>query len=326
MKAIRVHKTGGPEVLLIEGVPVPQPGPTEALVRIEAIGVNFIDVYFRSGLYKAPGLPFTPGMEAAGTVTSVGSDVSDLRVGDRVAYAMNMGSYAEYATVPAWKLVPLPAGVDFKQGAATMLQGMTAHYLTHSTFPLKSGHTTLIHAGAGGVGLLLTQIARKIGARVITTVGSEAKADLSRAAGAHHVILYTRQDFETEVKQITESKGVDVVYDSVGATTFDKSLNCLKPRGYMVLFGQSSGPVAPLDPGQLAAKGSLFLTRPSLAQYAANRDELLWRSGDLFKWIASGELRLRIDHTFHLAEAGKPHQGPGGSRRTGTVEINPPVD
>jgi NADPH2:quinone reductase len=323
MKAIRVHRTGGPEVLTYEEIPMPVAGGTDAIVKIEAIGVNFIDVYFRSGLYKAPSLPFTPGMEAAGTVTSVGSDVRDLRVGDRVAYAMNMGSYAEYATVPAWKLVPLPEGVHFKQGAATMLQGMTAHYLTHSTFPLKSGHTALIHAGAGGVGLLLTQIARKIGARVITTVGNEAKADLSKAAGAHHVILYTKQDFEKEVKQITEGKGVEVVYDSVGATTFDKSLNCLKPRGYMVLFGQSSGPVPPLDPGQLAAKGSLFLTRPSLAQYAANRDELLWRSGDLFKWIAAGELKLRIDHTLSLADAGEAHQELEGRRTTGKVLLIP---
>ena len=325
MRAIRVHRTGGPEVLTYEEVPMPVAGEADAVVKIEAIGVNFIDVYFRSGLYKAPGLPFTPGMEAAGTVTRVGSDVRDLRVGDRVAYAMNMGSYAEYAQVPGWKLVPLPAGVDFKQGAATMLQGMTAHYLTHSTFPLKSGQTALIHAGAGGVGLLLTQIARKIGARVITTVGSEAKADLSKGAGANHVILYTKQDFEKEVRHITEGQGVEVVYDSVGATTFDKSLNCLKPRGYMVLFGQSSGPVPPLDPGQLAAKGSLFLTRPSLAQYAANRDELLWRSGDLFKWIAAGVLKLKIDHTFSLADAAKAHQGLEGRGTTGKVLLMPGV-
>jgi len=325
MKAIRVHRTGGPEVLTYEEAPMPVAGEADAVVEIEAIGVNFIDVYFRSGLYKAPGLPFTPGMEAAGTVTSVGSNVRDLRVGDRVAYAMNMGSYAGYAQVPAWKLVPLPAGVDFKQGAATMLQGMTAHYLTHSTFPLKSGQTALIHAGAGGVGLLMTQIARKIGARVITTVSSEAKADLSKGAGAHHVILYTKQDFEKEVRHITEGQGVEVVYDSVGATTFDKSLNCLKPRGYMVLFGQSSGPVPPLDPGQLAAKGSLFLTRPSLAQYAANRDELLWRSGDLFKWIAAGDLKLKIDHTFSLADASKAHQELEGRGTTGKVLLMPGV-
>ena len=325
MKAIRVHRIGGPEVLTYEEAPMPVAGEADAVVKIEAIGVNFIDVYFRSGLYKAPSLPFTPGMEAAGTVTSVGSNVRDLSVGDRVAYAMNMGSYAGYAQVPAWKLVPLPAGVDFKQGAATMLQGMTAHYLTHSTFPLKSGQTALIHAGAGGVGLLMTQIARKIGARVITTVSSEAKADLSKGAGAHHVILYTKQDFEKEVRHITEGQGVEVVYDSVGATTFDKSLNCLKPRGYMVLFGQSSGPVPPLDPGQLAAKGSLFLTRPSLAQYAANRDELLWRSGDLFKWIAAGDLKLKIDHTFSLADASKAHQELEGRGTTGKVLLMPGV-
>lgn len=323
MKTIRIHKTGGPEVLTHEDVPVPQPGAGEALVKIEAIGVNFIDVYYRTGLYKAPSLPYTPGMEAAGTVSAVGPDVSDVKPGDRVAYAMNAGAYAENAVVSAWKLVKLPADIEAKQGAAIMLQGMTAHYLAYSTFPLKAGHTAVVHAGAGGVGLLLTQIARNIGATVITTVGNDEKAQLSRAAGAHHVIVYSRQEFDKEVRSITGGKGVDVVYDSVGANTFDKSLNCLKPRGYMVLFGQSSGPVPPLDPGSLAAKGSLFLTRPTLFNYATTRDELTWRANDLFSWIESGKLKLKIDHVFPLAEAGRAHQELEGRRTTGKVVLVP---
>src|SRR5579884_613320 len=233
MKAVRIHKTGGPEVLTYEDAPQPTPGPHDAVIRIEAIGVNFIDVYFRSGVYKVPAFPYTPGMEAAGTVFDVGANVNGLAKGDRVAYAMNAGAYAEYAVVPVWKLVKLPHAVDFKQGAATMLQGMTAHYLAYSTFPLKSGQTALVHAGAGGVGLLLTQIARNIGATVITTVGSEEKAELSRQAGANHVILYSKQEFDKEVKRITDGKGVEVVYDSVGVNTFERSLNCLKPRGYL---------------------------------------------------------------------------------------------
>ncbi len=322
MKAIRIHKTGGPEVLTCEDAPEPQPGAGEAVVKVEAAGVNFIDIYFRTGLYKAA-LPFTPGMEASGTVTAVGPGVTEVQAGDRVAYAMNPGAYAAYALAPVWKLVKLPAGVDAKQGAAIMLQGMTAHYLAYSTFPLKPGHTALVHAGAGGVGLLLTQIARNIGATVITTVGSDAKADLSREAGASDVIVYAKQDFEKDVKQLTGGKGVDVVYDSVGATTFDKSLNCLKPRGYMVLFGQSSGPVPPLDPALLAGKGSLFLTRPSLANYAANRDELAWRAGDLFQWVASGKLKLRIDRTFPLADAAKAHEALESRKTSGKVLLIP---
>jgi NADPH2:quinone reductase len=262
-------------------------------------------------------------MEAAGTVTAVGPSVSEVQTGDRVAYAMNMGAYADYACVPAWKLVKLPSGVDFKQGAAIMLQGMTAHYLTHSTFALKAGNVALVHAGAGGVGLLLTQIARRIGARVIATVGNDEKAELSRAAGANDVIVYSRQDFEKEVKDRTEGRGVDVVYDSVGVNTFEKSLNCLKPRGYMVLFGQSSGPVPAFDPGILAAKGSLFLTRPSLANYAASRQELSWRAGDLFKWVQAGELKLKVDYTFPLADAGKAHEALEGRRTTGKVLLIP---
>lgn len=323
MKALRIHKTGGPEVLTYEDVPEPRPGAGEAVVQVEAAGVNFIDVYFRTGLYKAPGFPYTPGMEAAGRVSAIGSGVTEVQVGDRVAYAMNPGAYAEYALVPSWKLVRLPDGVDARQGAAVMLQGMTAHYLSRSTFPLKADHTALVHAGAGGVGLLLTQIARKVGATVITTVGTEAKAGLSRAAGANEVIIYSRQDFEKEVRLLTSGKGVDVVYDSVGASTFEKSLNCLKPRGYLVLFGQSSGPVPPIDSGMLAAKGSLFLTRPSLASYAADREELTWRAGDLFRWLGSGELKLKIDHAFHLSEGAKAHEALEGRKTTGKVLLIP---
>jgi NADPH2:quinone reductase len=323
MKAVRIHKTGGPEVLSYEDAPQPHAGPGEAVVKVEAIGVNFIDVYFRSGVYKVPSFPYTPGMEASGTVFDVGAGVTDVQKGDRVAYAMTPGAYAEYSAVAAWKLVKLPPGVDFKQGAAIMLQGMTAHYLAQSTFPLKSGQTALIHAGAGGVGLLLTQLARRIGATVITTVGSEEKAQLSRGAGAKHIILYSQQEFDKEVRRITDGKGVDVVYDSVGASTFERSLNCLSPRGYMVLFGQSSGVVPPIDAGILAAKGSLFLTRPTLANYAATREEVGWRAGDLFKWVASGELKLKIDHVFPLADAAKAHTELEGRRTTGKVLLIP---
>jgi NADPH2:quinone reductase len=318
MKAIRVNQTGGADALRYEDIDAPKPGDGEALVDLKAIGVNFIDVYYRSGLYKA-NLPFVPGMEGSGTVSAVGSGVTNVRVGDRVAYAMQLGAYAEKAVVPAWKLVKLHDGVDFRQAAATMLQGMTAHYLTHSTFPLKSGQTALIHAGAGGVGLLLTQVAHRLGAKVISTVGSDEKAMLSREVGADEVIVYSRQDFEEDVKRITVGKGVDVVYDSVGVNTFSKSLNCLKPRGYMVLFGQSSGQVPPLDPGLLAAKGSLFLTRPTLANYATTSDEISWRAGDLFKWIAAGDLKLTIGHEFSLADAASAHRELEGRRTTGKV-------
>jgi NADPH2:quinone reductase len=323
MKAVRFHKTGGPEVLTYEDVPEPQPGTGEAVVKIEAIGVNFIDIYFRTGVYKTPAFPYTPGMEAAGIVSALGSGATELQIGDRVAYAMNPGAYAEYAIVPAWKLVKLPSSVDFRQGAAIMLQGMTAHYLAYSSFPLKAGQTVLVHAGAGGVGLLLTQIARKAGTTVITTVGTEEKAELSRKAGANHVVLYSKQEFDKEVKRLTDGKGVEVVYDSVGVDTFERSLNCLKPRGYMVLFGQSSGVVPPIDPGILAAKGSLFLTRPTLANYAATRDELNWRAGDLMKWVGTGELKLKIDHVFRLAEAGRAHQALEGRKTTGKVLLEP---
>ena len=322
MKAIRVHNYGGPEVLKYEEMPAPAAGRGEAVVKIAAAGLNFIDIYFRTGLSKAAQLPFTPGHEAAGTVTSVGEGVTEVKPGDRVAYAMTQGAYAEYAVVPAWRLVKLPDSVDFKLGAAIMLQGMTAHYLTHSTFPLKRGNQAVVHAGAGGVGLLLTQIAKRLGATVYATVGNDAKAELARAAGADETIIYSQQDFEAEVKRLSGG-AVDVVYDSVGADTFQKSLNCLRPRGYMVLYGYSSGPVPPVDPAVLAAKGSLFLTRPTLAHYSATRDEMLSRTSDLFRWLSAAELKFKVDHVFPLAEAAKAHEELAGRRTTGKVVLIP---
>jgi NADPH:quinone reductase len=322
MKAIRVHKYGGPEVLTLEEVPIPEPKAGEARVKIEAIGVNYVDIYHRTGFYPLQ-TPFTLGQEAAGVVDAVGEGVTEVKKGDRVAYAMILGSYAEYAIVPASKLAPLPANIDAKSAAALMLQGMTAHYLTHSTYDLKKGDTALIHAAAGGVGLLLTQIAKLRGANVIGTVSTEAKAQLAKEAGADHVILYTQTDFAAEVKKITDGKGLHVVYDSVGQTTFDKGLDCLRPRGYMVLFGQSSGPVSPFDPGKLAAKGSLFLTRPTLAHYTLDRAELLQRANDLFTWTASGKLKLRIEKTFPMAEAAEAHRQLGGRKTTGKVILLP---
>jgi NADPH:quinone reductase len=322
MKAVRVNKTGGPEKLSLEDIPVPSPGPGQALVKIHAIGLNFIDVYFRTGLYKAA-LPFTPGMEAAGTVDSTGDGVAAVKPGDRVAYAGIMGAYAEYALVNAEQLVPLPESVDFPTGAAAMLQGITAHYLTHSTFSLQSGQTVLLHAAAGGVGLLLIQIAKRIGATVIGTVSTEEKAILAAHAGADHVILYTQIDFEQEVRKITGGAGVDVVYDSVGQTTFEKSLNCIKRRGMMVLFGQSSGPVRPFDPGILNLKGSLFLTRPGLAHYTANRNELLWRAGDILNRISDGSLNIRVDRVYPLKEAAQAHQALEARKTAGKVLLQP---
>ena len=306
----------------VADIPKPAPGPGQALVRIEASGVNYIDVYFRTGLYKAD-LPITPGMEAAGVVEAVGNDAAGVAVGDRVAYAMARGSYAEYAVVPAWQLVKIPDSLDARTAAAAMLQGMTAHYLTHSTYALKKGDTCLVHAAAGGVGLLLVQMAKRLGARVIGTVSTEAKAALAREAGADEIIFYTRQDFETEVKRLTGDRGLDVVYDSVGATTFLKSLNCLRPRGMMALFGNSSGPAAPLDPGLLAAKGSLFLTRPSLMQYAATREELAWRAGDVLDWTRSGALKIRVDKTYRLAEAPQAHRDLEGRETSGKLLLLP---
>jgi NADPH2:quinone reductase len=322
MKAVRVHKYGGPEVLTMDDIPVPEPKAGEARVKIEAIGVNFIDIYQRTGLYPIQ-TPFALGSEAAGVVDAVGPGVTEVRKGDRVAYSMVIGAYAEFAVVPAWRLVPVPVDVDAKSAACLMLQGMTAHYLTHSTYALKKGETALVHAAAGGVGLLLIQIAKQLGANVIGTVSTEAKAQLAKEVGADHVILYTQSDFLAEVKKLTDNRGVHVVYDSVGQTTFDKSLDCLKPRGYLVLFGQSSGPVPPFDPGKLAAKGSLFLTRPSLAHYTLNRDELLQRSADLFNWTASGKLKLRIDKTFSLADAAEAHRELEGRKTTGKVILLP---
>lgn len=307
MQAIRIHATGGPEVMRLDELPTPEPGPGQARVKLAAIGVNFIDVYFRKGLY-AGALPQVLGREAAGVIDAVGAGVSDVQVGDRVAYSGVPGAYAEYAVAPVDQLVPVPASVGLDLAAAVLLQGMTAHYLATSTFPLQPGHTALIHAAAGGTGQLLTQIAKRCGARVFATVSTEEKAQLAREAGADDIILYSRDDFEAGVKALTGGKGVDVVYDSVGLTTFDKSLRCLRPRGYMVLFGQSSGPVPPFDPQLLNARGGLFLTRPTLNHYTATREELLWRSSDLFNWIAAGELRVSVDQTFPLAQAAEAHR------------------
>ena len=318
MKAIRVHQHGGPEAMALEDVPVPVPGPKQALVRLSVAGVNFIDVYFRTGLYKAE-TPTALGNEGAGVVEAVGPDVAEVAVGDRVAYAMARGSYAEYAVVPAATLVKLPDGITYEQGAAAMLQGMTAHYLTRSTFPLKPQDTCLVHAAAGGAGLLIVQMAKALGAHVYGTVSTEAKAKLARENGADDVIRYTEQDFEQEVKRLTGGRGVDVVYDSVGKTTFDKSLNCLRPRGLMALFGSSSGAVPPMDPQTLNAKGSLFLTRPTLAHHVLTRDELVWRAGDVLNGVASGSLRLRIDRTYPLAQVAEAHRALESRATTGKL-------
>lgn len=307
MKAIRVHAVGGPEVLVLEDTDAPIPGPKEALVRLSAAGVNFIDIYHRIGLYPLP-LPFIPGNEGAGFVEAVGPEVTEVRPGDRVAYAMSTGSYAELAVVPAWRLVPIPERVSFEAAAAAMLQGMTAHYLAHSTFPLAPGHQALVHAAAGGVGLLLVQMAKKRGARVLGTVSTEAKAEAARRAGADVVIRYTEEDFEAVARRETDGRGLDVVYDSVGKTTFDKSLRSLRPRGLLALFGQSSGPVPPFDPGELAKRGSLFLTRPTLAHYNLDRAEILARAGEVLSWMEKGELEVAIDRTLPLAKAGEAHR------------------
>jgi NADPH2:quinone reductase len=322
MQAIRVHQYGGPEVMELEALPVPTPGAGQALVKVGAAGVNFIDIYQRSGAYKLP-LPLGLGLEGAGTVEAVGDGVTDVAVGDRVAWTQISGSYATHNVIAADRLVKLPEGLSFKDGAAAMLQGMTAHYLTHSTYRLKPGDTCVISAAAGGVGLLFCQMAKMLGARVIGTVSTEEKAALARAAGADEVILYTQQDFEAEVKRLTDGKGVDVVYDSVGKDTFDKSLNCLKPRGMMVLFGQASGPVAPLDPQTLNAKGCLYLTRPRLDVYIESREELVERAGDVLGWIASGKLKLRVEHTYGLAEAGQAHNDLNGRKTTGKLVLLP---
>jgi NADPH:quinone reductase len=322
MKAVAADPTGGPENLKLIDLPTPQPGEGEVLVKTEAIGVNFIDVYFRTGLYKANESPVKLGSEAAGTIASVGKGVQT-KVGTRVAYAMVRGSYAEYATVPQSVLVELPEKVSFENAAAVMLQGMTAHYLTHSTFPLKPGDTCLVHAAAGGAGLLTVQMAKIAGATVIGTVSTEAKAQLARDSGADHMILYTQTDFVPEVKRITQDKGVNVVYDSVGSTTFHKSLDCLRPRGMMVSFGQSSGPVGQIDPLTLSQKGSLFLTRPSLANYVSDPNELKWRSSDIFNWIAAGRLSLQIHKIYPLADAASAHRDLEARKTSGKLLLKP---
>lgn len=318
MKAILVPTPGGPEQLQLLDVPVPQPGPRQALVRVAASGVNFIDVYFRTGLYKSD-LPVAIGNEGAGTVESVGPDATEVAPGDRVAWAMPRGSYAEYALVPAAQLVKIPDHIDFQTAAAAMLQGMTAHYLTHSTYPLKAGETCLVHAAAGGAGGLVAQMAKMLGARVFGTVSTAEKARVAMENGVDEAILYTQVEFDAEVKRLTGGKGVDVVYDSVGRTTFDRSLNSLRPRGLLALFGQSSGSVPPFDPSILNGKGSLFLTRPSLGHYLLTREELLWRAGDVLRWIEQGKLKLRIGRVYPLAGAADAHRDLESRRTTGKL-------
>jgi NADPH2:quinone reductase len=323
MKAITVERPGGPDVLHFSEVPKPEPQAGQVLVKIAASGINYIDVYYRNGQYKAPHFPFTPGMEAAGVVDSVGPNVSEFKRGDHVAYAQSMGSYAEYAVVPAEKLVHVPDGVSLRDAAALMLQGMTAHYLVNSTFALGAGQTALIQAGAGGVGLLLTQLAKAKGATVISTVSTDAKAELSKGAGADHVIKYTERDFAAHTRELTGGKGVDVVYDSVGKTTFEKSLDVLRPRGLLALFGASSGPVPPFNLQELAAKGSLFVTRPTLANYIGTREDLEWRARDLFALVLAGKLKLRAEHEYPLSDATRAHSELEGRMTTGKLLLVP---
>ncbi len=322
MKAVQVLRTGGPEVLEVLDIPTPQPKPNEAVVKIAASGINFIDIYQREGRYKVA-LPFVLGQEGAGSVTQIGAEVKSTQIGDRVAWVSVFGSYAEYAAVPADRLVSVPPAISDQQAAAAMLQGMTAHYLSHDTFPLKRGETALIHAAAGGVGLLLVQMAHQIGARVIGTVSTEEKAKLARNAGADEIILYTKQDFETETKRLTNGKGVDVVFDGVGKTTFEKGLNVLRPRGCMVLFGGSSGPVPPFDLVQLSTKGSLYVTRPTLVHYIAGAEELRARSKAVFDMIAAGKLNLRIERTYPLADVQQAHRDLEGRKTTGKLLLIP---
>jgi NADPH2:quinone reductase len=322
MKAIQVKQPGGPEALELAEIPIPQPKENEVVVKIAASGVNFIDVYQREGRYKLP-LPFVAGQEGAGTVTALGSKVSGIKTGDHVAWAGIQCSYAEYIAAPADRLVPVPEGVDDRAAAAAMLQGMTAHYLSHDTYPLKRGETALVHAAAGGVGLLLVQMAHNIGARVIGTVSTEEKAKLAREAGADEVILYTQVDFESETKRLTDGKGVNVVYDSVGKTTFEKGLNVLRPRGYMVLFGGSSGAVPPFDLIQLSQKGSLFVTRPTLGHYTITTEELRNRASAVFEMIAVGNLKLRVAHTYQLPEAAQAHRDLESRKTTGKLLLLP---
>ena len=322
MKAVQVSVHGGPEVLQYADVEVPQPGANEALVKLDAAGVNFIDIYFRTGLYPADP-PFTNGQEGAGVVEAVGSDVTSLQPGDRVAYTGVRGSYAEYASVAADRLVKIPDGVDTKTAAAIMLQGMTVHYLTHSTFALKPGDTCLVHAAAGGVGLILVQTAKMLGATVIGTCSTEEKAANVRAAGGDHVILYTEQDFEAEVKKITEGKGVDVAYDSVGQATWEGSLNCLRPRGMAVYYGNASGPVPPIAPLELTKRGSLFMTRPSLFHYVATREELESRASDVLGWVRDGKLNVKIGGEYPLAEAAQAQIDLAARKTSGKLLLIP---
>jgi len=322
MQAIEIRKTGGPEVLELVDLLRPEPKPGEVLVKIEAAGVNFIDTYLREGRYPAP-LPFIPGQEAAGIVAAVGEGVEGFSIGDRVAYAGTRGAYAQFACVPATGLLKVPEGISADAAAAVMLQGITAHYLAYDTYAIKPGDTVLIHAGAGGVGLLLTQIAKMLGARVITTVSTEPKAELSRGAGADHVILYTQQNFADEVKRITAGDLLPVVYDSVGKTTFEDSLKCLRPRGLMALYGASSGAVPPFDLIRLSTMGSLYVTRPTMKDYIHTRAELERRAADLFNWIARGKLNVRIGHRYPLAEAPQAHRDLEGRKTTGKVLLIP---
>ncbi len=322
MKAIRIHTPGGPEALQFDDVAEPTAGAGQAVVKLAAAGVNYIDVYFRTGAYKAP-LPLIIGLEGAGTVSAVGQGVTDVKAGDTVAWTGVPGSYAQMTAVPADRLVKLPAGVAPKDGAAAMLQGMTAHYLVKSSYPLKKGDTCLVHAAAGGVGLLLCQMGKMLGATVIGTVSTEEKAALAKGAGAAHVILYSKQDFEPEVKRITGGRGVDVVYDGVGATTFDKSLHCLRPRGFMILFGAASGPVPPLDLQIINQRGSLFVQRPSLNHHIAAREELVQRAGEVLGWFRDGKIKLRVEHQFPLAQAADAHRALEGRKTTGKILLIP---
>jgi len=322
MLAIQVLETGGPEVLTAVERPIPEAKPSEAIVQVKAAGVNFIDVYFREGRYSAL-LPFINGQEGAGVVTAIGSEVADINVGDRVAYTGTLGSYAEYAAVPAARLIRIPDGLEFEEAAAAMLQGMTAHYLTHSTYKLQKGETALVHAAAGGVGLLLVQMAKRIGARVIATAGTTEKTRLAREAGADECIVYSESDFEKETQRLTDGKGVDVIYDGVGKATFEKDLNVLRPRGYLVLFGGASGAVPPFDLIKLSQKGSLYITRPTLGHYTVTREELEWRAGDVLGWVKSGELKLRIHKKYPLRDAAQAHRDLEARKTTGKLLLIP---
>lgn len=322
MRAIQIKQTGGPEVLELQDLPKPQPAPGEVLVKIEASGINFIDTYLREGRYPAA-LPFTPGQEAAGTVQEVGEGVTGFKAGDRVAWTGTRGTYAEFAVAPARDVLHIPEGISFEQAAAVMTQGLTTHYLVYSTYPIQRGDSVLVHAGAGGVGLLLTQVAKRLGARVLTTVSTDEKAELSRQAGADRVILYTRQSFLDAVKEDTGGRGLPVVYDSVGKTTFEDSLRCLRPRGLMALYGASSGAVPPFDLIRLSTTGSLYVTRPTLKDYVQTREELEWRANEVFGWVARGELKVRIGHRYSLEEAQQAHRDLAGRKTTGKVLLIP---